>query len=100
LVGGVGLQCYAAANSAALYLGTNASDNPLKVQKYSYLTSQIGGFSPPSPVSGISADNFGYVTVNFGEKNSYGTCSYMFGPDGSGVEDGGGHQYLPNTLLC
>jgi len=98
LVGGNGVQCYAAANGAALYLGTNASDNAVMVQKYSYVTSPIGGFSPPSPVSGISADNMGYVTVNFGEKNSYNTDFYMFGPDGLGVEVGGGHQYLPNTL--
>ena len=88
LQGGHNVGCQAAANASVVIVATNASTTAVEINKGTFSAGSVGGFSPPSTVTSIVADAAGYITVNFGEG------FYLFGPDGSGVEDGGGSAYL------
>jgi hypothetical protein len=88
LQGGRSVGCEAAANANVVVAGTNTSTTAIEINKSTFATGSVGGFSPPANVTSIVADAAGYITVNFGEG------FYLLGPDGSGVEDGGGSAYL------
>lgn len=99
LTGGAGVITLMAANSGYLFIGTNQSTLAVRVQKSNSAVVQIGGFSPPIPVSSITADKYGYVTVTFGSsiESSGENGFYQFGPDGSSVGDGGGAWFMLST---
>jgi hypothetical protein len=90
LTGGSTAQCFMAANGTILFIGTDQSAFAVEVQKFNFKVTQVGAFS--TPVSGITADNYGYVTVNQG--NGFA----VFGPTGGIMEDGGGTQFMLNTI--
>ena len=52
-----------AANDGFIFVGTDASPNAVKVNKLTYSLTKLGGFSPPLPVTAITANDYGYVTV-------------------------------------
>jgi hypothetical protein len=94
LTGGAATICSMAADDAYLFIGTNQSPFAYRVQKNNLSMEQVGGFSPPSNVTSITADKYGYVTVTFGEGE------YQFGPNGESVGDGGGAWYMLNTSVA
>jgi len=99
LTGGATVGCSMAANTVAIFAGTSTSTNAVKIMKHDLSTQALGGWSPPLVVSTITADSAGYVTVNFKTTaNSWDEGFILFGPDGSGMEEGGGAQLVPNTL--
>jgi hypothetical protein len=97
LIGGTSAMASMAANRGHLYIGTNKSPQAVVVPKKTLAFSQIGGFSPPINVSSITADEYGYVTVTFGDFNGTGNGFYVFGPDGSGQGDRGGAAFTVGT---
>lgn len=91
LVGGESATTYMAANADYLFIGTSLSPNAVSVSKTTAKVTELGGFSPPTDVTSITSDEYGYVTV------TQGTAFTVFGPDGSETEDGGGTQFMLGT---
>jgi hypothetical protein len=98
LVGGSSALASMAANNKFLFIGTNKSPEAVEVQKGTFSITQIGGFSPPINVSAITADQYGYVTVQFGSFSTGENGFVVLGPDGGGREDGGGAAFMLNTV--
>jgi hypothetical protein len=98
LVGGTSVQASMAANKEFLFIGTNRSSQAVEMDKRTFSVTQVGGFTPPINVSAITADQYGYVTVSFGSFNGGDTGFVVFGPDGGVEEDGGGSQFMLNTV--
>jgi hypothetical protein len=92
LPAGKKVSCFAAAGPAYIFVGTSKSDTAVSISKSDLSLGTVGGFSPPTALTGIQADNRGYVSVNFG--NGF----YLFGPNGQGEEDGGGNALLLNEI--
>jgi len=97
LIGSTSATASMAANSGYLFIGTNKSPLAVAVVKKTLAVTQIGGFSPPINVSSITADEYGFVTVTFGSFNGTNTGFYVYGPDGSVQEDGGGASFTVGT---
>jgi hypothetical protein len=86
-----------AANNQFLFIGTQRSPYAVQIDKQTFSVTQLGGFNPPINVYGITADEYGYVTVSFGAFNTRGTAFIVVGPDGSAEETGNGSQVMLNT---
>jgi hypothetical protein len=91
LTGGSTALVSMAANNSFLFIGTNLSSEAMEVRKSNFSITQIGGFSPPSNVTSITSDQYGYVTVTQGDVFT------VLGPDGSEQEDGGGSDFMLGT---
>jgi hypothetical protein len=91
LPGGPSTECSMGAGPSYVFAATTASTQAAAINISTLDVSLVGGFSPPSDVTSITADDRGYVSIQFGEG------FYLFGPDGSGEEDGGGNAALVNT---
>jgi hypothetical protein len=91
LTGGSTALCSMAANTRFLFIGTNQSAQAVEVRKSNFTISEIGGFSPPSNVTSITSDEYGYVTVTQGDVFT------VLGPDGTLQEDGGGTDFMLGT---
>lgn len=91
LPGGPSTECAMGAGTAYVFAATTASTQAAAINIASLDVSLVGGFSPPADVTSITADDRGYVSIQFTEG------FYVFGPDGSGEEDGGGNAALVNT---
>jgi hypothetical protein len=96
LTGGSTAKTFLAADNNYLFIGTNQSSFALKVQKSDLTSEQVGGFYPPVNVSSINSDAYGYITVTFGDTPG-SSGFYVFNPDGSNAEDGGGADYMIST---
>ena len=94
LTGGSNALCSMAANDGFIFVGTNASPNALKVNKLTYSLTKVGAFS--LPVTAITANDYGYVTVTQ-EAATQGSGFSVYGPNGMLQEDGGGAPFIPNT---
>jgi hypothetical protein len=97
LVGGSTVTASMAENTPYLYVGTNQSLQAAAVKKSTWAVSSVGGFIPSIPVSSITSDNRGYVTVTFSSASGAESGFYVFGPTGGGEEDGGGSNFLLNA---
>ena len=75
-------------------VGTNASPNAVKVNKLTYSLTKVGAFS--LPVTAITADDYGYVTVTQAAATQ-GSGFSVYGPNGMSQEDGGGAPFIANT---
>ena len=87
-----------AANDSYLVIGTNHSPFAITVRKGSFVTNQIGGFSPPIKVAAITADQYGYITISFGSFNNNNNAYVILGPDGSLRSDSGGASFMLNSV--
>jgi hypothetical protein len=94
LTGGSNALCSMAANDGFIFVGTNASPNAFKVNKLTYSLTRAGAFS--LPVTAITANDYGYVTVTQ-EAATQGSGFSVYGPNGMLQEDGGGAPFIPNT---
>jgi hypothetical protein len=84
--------CQIAANNVVILAGTTQSTNAAYIVKKTLAVSPYSGFSPPINVAAITSDASGYITVNFAD-NTY-TGFDLIGPDGEGLEGGGGNAYV------
>jgi hypothetical protein len=99
LTGGSAAWASMAANTKFLFIGTNQSTQAVRLQKSNFAIVQSGSFSPPIPVTSITADKYGYVTVTFGKFSGFDVENGMivYGPDGSVQQDGGGASFMLST---
>jgi hypothetical protein len=96
LTGGTTALCSMAANSGFLFIGTDQSPEAVEVTKSNLKVTQLGGFSPPINVTAVTADQYGNVAVTQG--NSSGESGFsLYGPNGEGLEDGGGADFVVGT---
>jgi hypothetical protein len=97
LTGGASVSCFMAANKGFLFFGTDQTAVAVEVKKSNLNVTQIsvtGGIN----VSSITADQYGYVTVTQGSPSGGATAFGVWGPTGSLQEDGGGTQFMLNTI--
>jgi hypothetical protein len=80
-----------------LVVGTTLSPQVVEVTKSSLAVAQFGGFSPPINVHAVTADAYGYITVEFGKFSGTDTAFIVLGPDGATKGDGGGAPFMLNT---
>jgi hypothetical protein len=99
LAGGSNALCTMAANDGFIFVGTDASPNAVRVNKLTYSLTKLGGFSPPLPVTAITANDYGYVTVTQ-EAATQGSGFSVYGPNGMLQEDGGGARFHPQYHEC
>jgi hypothetical protein len=99
LTGGSAASASMAANTTFLFIGTNQSTQAVRLQKSNFAIVESGSFSPPIPVTAVTADKYGYVTVTFGDPSGLegGNGFMVYGPDGSLQEDGGGAPFMLST---
>jgi len=86
-----------AGNRTALFLGTDQSTNAAEVTLPGFAATAIPGFTPPINVSQITGSDEGFVSVNFGS-SSGSSGFYLYGPDNSLQEDGGGNALTINNV--
>jgi len=99
LVSGADLSCSMAANSGFVYAGTSASKQVAQISLTTYVVLNVGGTSPPLPVTQITGNSAGYVVVTFGEGTGFGQSGFdIFGPDGSVLQHGSGEVFTGNPL--
>jgi hypothetical protein len=89
--GGASANCSMAANKDFVYAATDADTVAAGMNKSTYAVSQLGGFSPPANIVSITTDDRGYVSLHFNGG------FYVYGPDGSLQEDGGGAADMVGT---
>jgi hypothetical protein len=100
LTGGSTALCSIAANNGFLFIGTDQSPQAVRVQKSNFTLTTVGGFSPPINVTAITADKYGYVTVTQGHFSGGESGFSVFGPNGALQEDGGGADFMLNTVTA
>jgi hypothetical protein len=84
ITGGSQAQCSMAANAKYVYAGTNVDTNAVSVDKSSYAVVPIGQFVPPATLTSITAEDRGYVSLQF-------TAGfYLYDPTGNLEGSGGG----------
>ena len=100
LVGGLSASVHPsmAANKQFLFIGTDQSQQAVEINKRTLSITQLGGFSPPINVFAITADQYGYVTISYGSFSGFDTAFIVVGPNGTEQEDGGGSQFMLNTV--
>jgi hypothetical protein len=99
LTGGSTARCSMAANSSFLFIGTDQSTPAVRVQKNNFIVTKLVGFGSSMNVTGITANNYGYVAVVYGTSSGLGSF-YVYGPDGASREDGGGTPFMLNTITA
>jgi len=99
LTGGSAASASMAANTKSLFIGTNQSTHAVRLQKSNFAVVESGSFTPPIPVTAITADKYGYVTVTFGAFSGFDVenGSTVYGPDGSVQQDGSGASFMLST---
>lgn len=97
LTGGTWATTYMAGNKNFLFIGTNQGMNAVEVQKNNLAFGLVGGFSPPINVSSITANKYGFVAVTYGTSNA-SSGFYLFDINGRVVEDGGGGDFILDTI--
>ena len=94
LVGGSGVTCSMAQNPTYVFAGTNQGTSPVAINKTTFAVTQAGLFT--GPVTAITADSYGYVTINQNQNGSHGNTVY--GPNGQLEGDGGGAYFMINPI--
>jgi hypothetical protein len=97
LVGGANAKSFIAGDQSSVYTGTDQNSDDEQVDKSSYGYFALGGFSPPSPASGITTDQYGFVAVTFGGISG-ADGFFVLDPDGGTFSDGGGSAFLLGTV--
>ena len=97
LTGGSTALASMAGNANYLVVGTSRSPFAIEITKSTLATTQFGGFSPPINVHAVTADAYGYITMEFGKFSGTDTAIVTLGPDGALKEDGGGAWFTLNT---
>lgn len=82
--------CYMAASATKVFAGVASATGAAAIDIASLSVAPVPGFSPPETVTGITADERGYVSVQ------YSGGYYLYAPGGGVVQDGGGTALLFN----
>ena len=91
LTGGTSAKGFMAANRRFLLVGTSQSALAIELDKRTFATTQFGAYS--SNLSSITADQYGYLTADFGDSEFF-----QLGPDGRSIQGGGGVWFMLNTI--
>ena len=94
LVGGSGVTCMMAQNPTYIFAGTNQGTSPVAINKSTFAVNPAGLFT--GPVTAITADSYGYVTIDQNQNGSHGNTVY--GPNGQLEGDGGGAYFMINPI--
>lgn len=94
LPGGSATVAYMAANSSFLYVGTTQGGSIVQVKKNTLAAAVI--LIPPIPLDSLTADQYGFVTVESGSR-IYSQFN-IINPNGSVGGDGGGTAFMLNTI--
>jgi hypothetical protein len=97
LIGGATAVASMAGNTDYLVIGTTKSPQAVVVTKSTLAVDEFGGFSPPVNVHAVTADAYGYITVEFGKFGGSETGIYVIGPDGTTQATSGGARFMLNT---
>jgi hypothetical protein len=97
LLGGSRAFASMAANADYIVVGTTRSPQAVEVAKFTLAIAKVGGFSPPINVHAVTADAYGYITIEFGRFAGTNTGILVLGPDGMGRADGGSASVMLNT---
>ena len=98
LVGDFPAQTSMAANKRFLFIGTDLSPNAVQIDKRNFTVTEIGNFSPPINVFAITADQYGYVTLSFGEFRGSSTGFNVLDPNGNILETDVVSQAMANIV--
>jgi hypothetical protein len=90
LTGGPSAKGLMAANKKVLLVGTNLTAVALELDKRTLTTTQ---FSGPSNLSSITADQYGYLSADFGDDQFV-----QLDPNGDSIQGGGGVWFMLNTV--
>jgi hypothetical protein len=77
----------------------SASTVAAVIQTGTLASSSYGGFSPPVAVGSLTVNNYGYVSLVFGQTANPVSGFYLLNKDGEGEEDGVGAEYVVNSLV-
>ena len=91
LTGGISATGFMAANKNFVLLGTNRSAVALELEKRTLSVTQFGPY--PENLSSMTADQYGYITADFGQSEFF-----QIGPDGTNVQGGGGVWFMLNPM--
>lgn len=94
LVGGTNASVSMAENNAYLYVGTNRGTQAVSIDKRKWVVTPYTSGEPAVPVSAITADNHGFVTVTFAGAAGIVSAFIIFDPTGAPISDGGGAQFM------
>ena len=90
ITGGASANCMLAGNDAYVYAGTDVSASVATVNKRSNKIGHVAGRVPGDGLVSITADDRGYVALNFTDS------FYVVDPKGNDEEDGGGNASFIN----
>ncbi|HEY6578159.1 MAG TPA: hypothetical protein VIY09_02455 [Rhizomicrobium sp.] len=90
ITGGPGADCMLVGNDDYVYAGTNANASVATVDKRNNEVGHLAAHSTSDTLVSITADDRGYVAVNFTDE------FYVVDPHGNDEEDGGGNAALIN----
>jgi hypothetical protein len=90
LTGGSNAKTYMAASNNVLFIGTDRSGSSVEVRKADLAISDLG--EAGGNINSITADQYGFVTVNYAD-GGFDT----YNPDGNGSEGGGGTEFMAGT---
>ena len=99
LTGGSKTRSWLGGSGNNLYAGTSASTVAAVIQTDTLASSSYGGFSPPVAVGSITVNDYGYVSLVFAHATNWVSGFYLLNKDGQGEEDGGGIEYVVNSLV-
>ena len=98
LTGGSTVACSMAANNSFLFIGTDQDQQAVMVKKSNLSVSQVGLYIIGPGVTRITANKYGYITVTQGTFGTGTNGFTVFDPTGAPKEDGGGAEFMLNTM--
>ena len=87
--------CFMAANKRFLFIGTDKGTQAVRVTKKDLGTTLV---ADPLPVTSITADKYGYVTVTQPDTNVGPGRFSVFAPNGTVLLFGGGQPFMLNPI--
>ena len=98
LTGGSTASCSMAANATLLFIGTDQNQQAVMVKKSNLTVTQVGTYIIGPGVTAITTDKYGYITVTQGNFTSGVSGFTVFNAAGAAQEDGGGADFMLNTV--
>lgn len=100
LIGGSTATCSMAATPTILFIGTNQGQQAVEVKKSTLTVTPVSVYIIGPPVTGITIDKYGYVTVTQGNFTSGTNGFAVFNSTGAAQEDGGGADFMLDTTAA
>jgi hypothetical protein len=100
LTGGSTAACSMAATQTVLFIGTNQGQQAVEVKKSTLAVTPVSVYIVGPPVTSITVDKYGYVTVTQGNFTSGANGFSVFNSTGAAQEDGGGADFMLDTTAA